>query len=261
MKSLMQIQFRSLLRLAVPYFLVPLLLIMIPAGLSAQKRVVDVIYLNSGEVFKGHMRESPDPDKIRLETLCLNTRFFPKGEINRIEEEKINMKTMRYGKEPSVQGYFNKTDLGLLIGSGNSNNVAFSIQMVNGYKFGGKYYPGIGTGLEFYGHTVLPLYADFTYALAENHVSPFLKASFGYSIPIEESRGQWGASTENKGGIMFAVGVGTMIRTGVHSAMSISLVYRYQSLRSVYTEDWNNDVVNLEKQMNRVALRFGFIFD
>ena len=172
------------------------------------------------------------------------------------------MKILRYGKEPSVHGYFNRTDLGLLIGSGNnSNNVAFSIQMVNGYKFARKFYPGIGTGIEFYDHAVLPLFTDFTYALAENNVSPFLRVSFGYSFPIEEPNEQWGSRTDNKGGIMYAAGVGTHIRTGAHSAMSVSLVYRFQSLRSVYTEDWNNDVVNLEKQINRVALRFGFIFD
>jgi len=264
MKSFKQFQYRSamLWPLLLCKGILILILLLIPAGLAAQKHMVDAVYLNSGEVFRGKIKESLNPDMIRLETLCLNTRLFSKNEIDRLEQEKINIQTFRYGRESSIRGYFNRTDLGLLIGSGNnSNNVAFSIQMVNGYKLGRKYYPGIGTGIEFYDYAVVPLYGDFTYSMSENRVSPFLRASFGYSFPIEEPREQWGAKTENEGGILYTVGIGTAIRTGPSSAMTISLVYRFQSLKSIYTEDWNDDVVNLEKQINRVALRFGFIFD
>jgi len=239
-----------------------LLVFLIPAGLSAQKHVVDAIYLNNGEVFRGRIVESLDPDMLSIETLCLNTRLFSRNEISRIDKEKINIQSFRYGSESSIRGYFNRTDMGFLIGSGNNqNNVVFSLQMVNGYKLGKKYYPGIGTGLEFYEYAVVPLFADFSYALSDNRVSPFLRASLGYSFPVEEPREQWGSRTDNNGGILYIVGLGTSIRTGASSALSISLVYRFQSLKSVYTEDWNNDVLNLEKQINRIGLRIGFIFD
>ncbi len=235
---------------------------MTPGIIIAQKHVVDAVYLENGEVFRGLLKESLDPDIVRLETLCLNTRLFSNSEISRIEREKISIQSFRYGRESSVHGYFNRTDMGLLVGSGNSsNNVVFSLQMVNGYKLGRRYYPGIGTGIEFYDHAVVPLFADFTYALSENRVSPFLRASFGYSFPMDDPQEQFGAITENKGGILYALGVGTSIRTGASSAMAISLVYRYQSLKSVYTENWNNDLLNLERRLNRIAFRIGFMFD
>ncbi len=60
---------------------------------------------------------------------------------------------------------------------------------------------------------------------------------------------------------MYAAGVGTYIRTGGSSALMISLVYRFQSLKSVYSEEWTGDVLNLEKRFNRIAFRIGFIFD
>jgi hypothetical protein len=239
-----------------------ILVLVYPSESSAQKHTVDAIYLSNGEVFRGSIQETLDPDKLCLETLCLNTRLFSKDEISRIEQEKINYQAFRYGKESSVRGYFNRTDLGLLIGSGNnSGNVVFSLQMVNGYKLGRRYYPGIGTGLEFYDYAVVPVFADFTYAITESRVGPFLRGSIGYSIPIEEPREQWGTLTKNKGGILLAAGVGTSIRTGSSSALTLSLVYRFQSLKSVYEEEWTDDVLNLERQLNRIALRIGFLFD
>ena len=108
---------------------------------------------------------------------------------------------------------------------------------------------------------MVPLYADFTYAITESRVAPFLRGSLGYSVPIEDPPEEWGTRTDNKGGILYAAGVGTNIRTGPSSALTISLVYRFQNLRSVYTENWNDDVLNLERQLNRIALRIGFLFD
>ena len=251
---------QSILRLVLIFLFAIILLG--PAGLAAQKHKVDAVYLANGEIFRGRIVENLDPDMLSLETLCLNTRLFSRDEILRIEKEKINIQAFRYGRESSIHGYFNHTDMGVLIGSGNGpDNVAFSLQMVNGYKFGRKYYPGIGTGIEFYDHAVVPVFADFSYALADNRVSPFLRASLGYSIPLEDPGEVWGTRVENKGGMLYAAGLGAAIRTGSSSALTITLVYRFQSLRSLYTQDWNDDVVNIERRLNRIALRIGFIFD
>jgi hypothetical protein len=238
------------------------LLLLVTSVAGGQKLEVDAVYLNTGEIYRGRLQENLNPDLIQLETLCHDTRLFSKNEIIRIEKEKINLSAFsRYGEAP-VQGYFNHTDLGFLIGSGNNDhNIIFSIQMVNGYKFGRRYYPGIGTGIEFYDQAYVPLYADFKYFLSDHRVSPFLRGNLGYSIPLEDPPEQWGSRTVNHGGILYSAGVGTSIRTGSSSALVISLDYRFQSLRSVYTADWNDEVLNLEKQYNRVSLRIGFIFD
>ena len=235
--------------------------ILYPESSNAQKHEIDAVYLNNGEVFRGTVKDHFNPKVIRMETLCLNTRLFSLDEVSRIEREKIDFNTFSYLAGVSDQGYFNRTELGALIGAGNDNNVIFGVQMVNGYKFGRRYHPGIGLGIEFYEQTYIPVFADFTYSLLKHRVSPFLRGSFGYSIPSEDPPDVWGASTENLGGFLYAAGIGTFIRTGSSSALVISVVYRYQSLKSVYTEDWNNDVLNLEKQFNRIALRIGFMFD
>jgi len=237
------------------------LFILHPVIADAQKHEVDAIYMNNGEVFRGTVKDHINPQIIQLETLCLSTRLFSINDVSRIEKEKIDFNTFSHVAGVSTQGYFNRTDLGVLIGTGNDNNAIFGVQMVNGYKFGRRYHPGIGVGIEFYEQAYIPVFADFTYSLINHRVSPFLRCSFGYSIPSEDPPDVWSASTENLGGFLYAAGIGTFVRTGSSSALVISLVYRYQSLKSVYTEDWNDDILNLEKQFNRIALRIGFMFD
>jgi hypothetical protein len=236
-------------------------LLLIPMLVDGQKQEVDAVHLNSGEVFRGTIKDHFNPEKIQLETLCSNTRIFQVEDISRIEKESIDLFAFSREARVSTQGYFNRTDLGALIGSGNDNNAIFSIQMVNGYKFGKRYYPGVGIGLEIYEQAVVPIFADFTYLLGTRRVNPFLRGSIGYSIPLEDPEEQWGTLTDSKGGVAYAVGVGTSIRTGSSSALVFSLIYRFQSLKSVYTEDWTDEVLHIEEQFNRIAFRVGFIFD
>ncbi len=227
-----------------------------------QNQEVDAVYLINGEVFRGFLQDQPDPDQVQLETLCWNTRIFSKREISRIEREKVNLFVKGYNTGTSQYGYFNRTDLGLLIGSGNNEkNAIFSVQMVNGYKIDRKYFPGIGIGIEFYEYAVVPVSADFSYYFSSRQLSPFLRGSFGYSIPIEDPPEQWGSHTDTRGGILYTAGIGTSIRTGTSSALVLSLLYRFQSLRSINTVYWNDDMMNIEKQYNRISFRVGFMFD
>lgn len=229
---------------------------------GGQKQEVDAVYLGNGEIYRGWIQEHHNPDLVQLETLCLNTRLFPLSEILRIEKETVKLADFGRFGGASVHGYFNHTDLGFLIGSGNNDkHIVFSVQMVNGYKFRRKYYPGIGTGIEFYEQAHVPVYADFKYVLLDHRVSPFLRGSMGYSISLEDPPEEWGSRTDNHGGILCAAGIGTSIRTGSSSVLAISIVYRFQSLKSTYTAEWNDEILNLEKQYNRLALRIGFIFD
>ncbi len=239
-----------------------MLSLLVSTASEGQRQEVDVVYLKSGEVYRGKIQDHLDAEEIRLQTLCLDTRLFRLDEVSRIEMERMNLPGWLPGFHKPSKGYFNRTDLGVLIGSGsNENNAILSIQMVNGYRFGSRYFPGIGTGIEFFNHTVVPVFADFTYRLDRDRVSPMFRAGFGYSISVEDPPDQWGARTDYRGGCMGAAGIGTTIRTGISSALAISLVYRYQSIKSVYTEDWNDTELELEQHYYRIALRIGFIFD
>lgn len=230
--------------------------------LNGQKQEVDVVHLINGEAYRGRILDQPDPEIVQLETLCLNTRIFKLGDIRYTDREEINLTTYLYGAKKPPRGYFNRTDLGVLVGSGqNQQNAILSIQMVNGYRFGSRFYPGIGAGIEFYEQAYVPLFADFGLSLTRGRVSPVFRASAGFAVSLEDPPETWGSRTDNRGGPLCGLGLGTSIRTGASSAFVVSLVYRFQSLHYVYTEDWNEDVLNLERRFNRIAIRLGFMFD
>jgi hypothetical protein len=229
------------------------------AVLYAQQREIDAVYLNSGEVYRGNILEQNNPEVLRLKTLCSNIRIFGMEEIDRIERENISYAGT--GDNLSIRGYFNRSDLGILMGSGNENNSIFTFQMVNGYKIGYRYFPGVGLGVEFFEQAVIPVFADFSYVLGKGRVMPFFRGSLGYSFPLEDPPEQWGSRTVNHGGILYGLGCGTSVRTGNNSFLVISLIYRYQSLKSDYEEDWSQEVLKLEQRFNRLAISVGFMFD
>jgi hypothetical protein len=108
---------------------------------------------------------------------------------------------------------------------------------------------------------VVPLFADMSYHFGRNVMSPFIRGSFGYSVPVEDPPETWGVLTNYNGGFMYAAGLGTFIRLNGQNSLSISMVYRFQSLKSVITQEWNDEVLNLNKQYNRIAFRIGFVFE
>jgi hypothetical protein len=231
-----------------------------PLYLSAQGQEVDAVYLKSGEIYRGVLEDHDDEDLITLQTLCWNTLVFHRGDVDHISREMVNVP--KDGRNVPSSGYFNRTDLGVLIGTGNNEkNTIFSVQMVNGYQISHRFYPGLGVGIGFYEQAVLPLYADLSLQLGRQVISPFVRGSIGYALPVEDPPEAWGVRTKNRGGQMYAAGIGTFIRLNSHNSLSFSLVYRFQSLKSVTTQDWSDDVLNLDKQYNRIALRIGFVFE
>ena len=245
-------------------FLPALLLSLIVSGpgLLAQKQDVDAVYLNNGNIYRGHLQNSETTDLIILETLCSNVLRFGPDEIDHLAKESIRTSKSNPFVPIDENGYFNRTDLGVLIGSGNNDkNAIFGVQMVNGYQYKGKIYPGIGMGIEFFEQAYIPLYADISYFISRRSVSPFVRGSLGFSVPLEDPEEIWGVDVENLGGYMYALGLGTSIRINQNNALAISLVYRFQSLRSVQTQEWNNEKITLNTQYNRIAIRVGFVFD
>lgn len=228
--------------------------------LAAQKQEVDAVYLKNGEIYRGKLQNHPDKNQIMLQTLCWNTLIFGVGDVDHIDRETVDLKSSRLPVPSS--GFYNRTDMGVLIGTGNNEkNAIFSTQMVNGYKINSRFYTGLGIGIEFYEQAVVPLFADMSYHFGRNVLSPFIRGSLGYSLSVEDPPETWGVSANNNGGYMYAAGLGTLIRLNGQNSLSLSLIYRFQSLKSVITQDWTDEVLNLNKQYNRIALRIGFVFE
>ncbi len=231
-------------------------------GLLAQRQDVDAVYLKNGNVYRGLLQNTEAPGMITLETLCSNTLVFSLGDIDHMTRESVRSFKQNSFIPLDESGYFNCTDIGVLIGSGNNDkNLVFGVQMVNGYQYKSRLYAGLGAGLEFFEQAYVPLYGDISYVFGNRIIAPFVRGSIGYAVPLEDPEETWGVTIDNTGGYMYALGLGTHFRVNQHNALSVSLVYRFQSLKSIQTQEWNNDRMTLDTQYNRSAIRIGFVFD
>ena len=159
-------------------------------------------------------------------------------------------------------GFVNMTSMGFLVGSSHNAQVApFSLLMVNGYRTSIGLFGGIGTGIEFFSTSYLPLFADLRYDLLGKDVVPYVVAKGGYGFPLSGDYSDYNASYEYSGGALFGAGIGLKIRTRTHFAWDIELLYRYQktSYKEIY--DYNNQEYDYTDIFNRIEIRLGFYID
>lgn len=227
---------------------------------AAQKSKGDAIYLKNGSIVTGKITQNDSLAGIKIENKC-GIWLYQNHEI-----DSLGSKTGGKYFVAKPNGYFNISSVGLLFGQGESGaDVVSSITMVNGYKLLPGFTGGIGLGYEHYDWGVLPLFADARYYFTNQGFSPFLFAQAGYSFTLEQNfeNNNWGNQiTKTYGGSMFSGGAG--IRAGIarHSAILISLSYRFQKLSYDSFNYWDSGAARRTfTNYNRIALTVGFLFE
>lgn len=85
-------------------------------------------------------------------------------------------------------GYFNITDMGLIIGSTDNSNVApFTFLTTNGYHFTEQFSGGLGIGVEFLSGSYMPIVLDARYYIRNTSFSPFISLYGGYALPLDDN--------------------------------------------------------------------------
>ena len=167
-------------------------------------------------------------------------------------------------------GYFNMTDLGMMIGSPNNQRPApFSFMTVNGYHFTKQLSVGVGIGLEFPVGSYMPMVLDARYYLRDSNFTPFLFCYGGYMLPLDDS-GTHGTvyydsslpwvggeykPYEPNGGWLFNPGFGIRQLVGDNFGVVFSVGYRIQRL---YYEA--GDDRSLMVDSNRLMIKMGITF-
>jgi len=227
---------------------------------AAQKLKGDAVYLKNGSVVTGRILMNDGLTGVKIENKC-GIWFYQLSEVDSVGSKPGGK---YYIAKPA--GYYNISSAGLLFGQGESGpDVATSLTTVNGYKFRPDMTGGIGVGYEHYDWGVLPLFADVRYYFNNEGFSPYLFAQGGYSFTLDqnfESDYYSDQITKTYGGGMFGGGAG--IRAGIarHSALLISLSYRFQKLSYDYQNYWDYGTERRnETHYNRIALTIGFLFE
>ena len=234
-------------------------------GMSLQTfaQETDHVYLKSGSVIRGTILEIEPVDHVKIQDLCGNIWYYSISDVEKITSEPFDAGN-RKDRELSgfKAGFVNMTSIGFLVGSAHNSQVApFSLLMVNGYRAPNGLFAGIGTGIEFFSTSYLPLFFDIRYDLFGNDVVPYAVAKGGYGFPLAGDHSEYDISYTYSGGPLIGMGLGLKIRTRNHFAWDVELLYRHQetSYKEVY--DWNNQEYEYTDLFNRIEIRLGFYID
>lgn len=168
------------------------------------------------------------------------------------------------------------TEAGILFGNpDNDSKAPFVLSTSVNYTLTGGLSAGVGTGVEFYHGTYLPVTANIHYRFGTSRVSPFATIQAGYLIALESdyyrprlynpysssyAYDYWTyfqvEKLDAKGGILLNPAVGAIIETNYGFGVSLSVGYRYHRLK--YEGDDDNYTLNVDH--NRLSFKLGIIF-
>lgn len=175
----------------------------------------------------------------------------------------------------TITGFYNNTDVGLLVGSSKNNLKApFSFMSVTGYHITEQFAIGVGIGTEFLAESYIPLVLDLRYYFRKSSFSPYVFIQGGYSIATDNevdthynywpmyydfSSSFWPSSSSGtlnpNGGFLINPGFGIRKMFSNNFGLTFSVSYRFQHLNYVETNDSRIDV-----DYNRMNIRMGIIF-
>ena len=168
-------------------------------------------------------------------------------------------------------GYFNITDMGMIIGSPNNSRVApFSFMTINGMHFTEQFSAGLGIGVEFPSGSYMPIVLDTRYYFRNTPFSPFLNLYGGYALPLDDNYGYYGNTNyytdevrpyyndepyAAKGGIILNPGFGIRSMFGENFGVIFTVGYRFQRL--YYKADKDRQMFT---DFNRLSIKIGITF-
>lgn len=168
----------------------------------------------------------------------------------------------------AFKGYFNITDMGLLIGSTQNRHPApFAFMTTNGYHISEQLSLGLGIGVEFLSGSYMPIVLDARYYVRNTGFSPFFSLYGGYALALDDdgSNGNvysydaiWPNQNyepyQAKGGWLFNPGFGIRNMFGENFGIIFSMGYRVQRL--YFTAEQRKLLVDY----NRLTVKIGIIF-
>jgi len=171
--------------------------------------------------------------------------------------------------EFTFKGYYNITEMGLLIGSPeNTRPAPFSFMTINGYHLTEQLSAGLGIGVEFPSGSYMPVVLDTRYYIRNSSFSPFLQLYGGYALVLDDAGSNeviyynssyvdyYGGDQKYKakGGWLLNPGFGIRNMFGENFGVIFSVGYRLQRLY------FKSDARKLMVDYNRLNIKVGITF-
>jgi len=239
-----------------------LLLIVSSFSLFGQKRGAQKIILNDGSQITGTIVEDSS-DELKIKVTKPQVITVSKSQVNSIQDFHLYKQI-----NPKDKGYYIQFSSSMLAGKNDFGEVyTTSFQLSNGYQFSNGLSVGVGSGIENFDISLLPVYADISFFPFNWRISPSAYIRTGYSFALAQDEmiyydSYYGNGSDYKGGFMFNAGFGLTMYTWQRAAVSIGVGYLFQRISFKRNFYWWNLPYSNEyiTDFNRFELKLGFLF-
>lgn len=226
----------------------------------ASAQTEPAVFLKNGSVIRGTILDPVQLETVRIQTHDGSIWVFDNVDVIEVGSiEKYKHKTVF---SPDNTGFYNITDIGLLLGTYAGYTVGTaSVQSISGYRLNQHWTLGLGIGLENFDVPLAPAFIDARYTLLKGRTSPFASVQGGYGIPMDNYKGNDGKRV-NKGGVTLNASIGVKHHFTNHLGIILSAGLRHQQSVSTQQYWWfsEGDHAIVRNQYNRFVVRFGFLF-
>jgi hypothetical protein len=247
--------------------LIFILLFLFSFSLYSQSETEDVVYLKNGGVVRGIITEFISDKNLKIQTRDGKISDYEFKEIKMIAKEQIPVTSSPVSKGNQTGDIqYNKPGYSHMAKIGPFGLSAYSLHIVNGYRFNPYFILGLGLGLDTYrglgknedlnpstvnqgpGSSAskdyfLPIYIDFRYNINKKKTTFFTFINLGYSIYLGGNRNDNLPSDTSyaynymgkplAGGIFMATGAGFKTFVSSEVALFFELGLRLQSYEAI----------------------------
>jgi hypothetical protein len=221
------------------------------------QRTTDVLYLKNGSIINGTIIEIND-NQIKVRAIDKSIFVFKTEEVSKYVKEASGYNGRKN------QGLGLALESGFLMGPQNAEYVMpFSFNCLVNYTVFTKNMVGIGSGVEFLGHSFLPLFLEYKRLIFDRKTAPFLFIRGGgvFHGDKNDNKGsysQYDPVIKYKNGFSATVGTGISWSSNYNETY-LSFAYRY--FTTSYTQNTlYQPEVTFKNFYNRLEIKFGFKF-
>jgi hypothetical protein len=131
----------------------------------------------------------------------------------------------------------------------------------------------LGTGVEAFHISMMPLFGDFRYYFLNDRFTPFINLKAGYAFPLENSKDvNRNVALKSHAGVMGGIEFGYLKSLSNNTKFTFSLGYRYQHMEQTGTMtqynynsvDQTNNTYIVDRKIlsdfHRIVISIGFRF-
>jgi hypothetical protein len=260
-----------------------LLLMLLTIVATAQKNPVTTIYFKDGTTLKGRIIENNPGGELKVETKDKSIWLYKDADIVKMKVTRKELRKQNRPKPDTIKttlvytlskGIFTQLQAEIMPSKKQSSEGTIpSMLGVAGYQLNKHFSVGLGTGVEAYQVSLLPIFGDFRYYFHNDRFTPFINIKAGYAFPLENSKDQtYNVEMKSKGGLMGGVELGYVRSLSDETKFTFSIGYRYQHLvqTSVISQFINTGDITggnyfnvdrkISSELNRIVVSIGIRF-